>query len=120
MEGLGNDGAGEDGVPTPPPDHVVPVPAALGRLTGGCRRAMQHVESGGGPARHELIGVHFGAAPIRVVEVAPRQCVDPPDTPLMQPVGDLTKFAKLITRHGRDDRPNTEGPCGYHRGACWT
>ena len=81
---------------------------------------MQDVETGCGPARHELVSVYFGPSSIGVVEVAPRQCVDPPDAPLLESVGDLTKFAELVTRHRMDDRSNTERSCGYHRGACST
>lgn len=81
---------------------------------------MQNVETGRGPTFHELVGVYFGPTTVRVIEVTPRQRVDPTDALLMESVGDLTKFAKLINRHRRDDRPITAGPCGYHRGACWT
>jgi hypothetical protein len=81
---------------------------------------MQDVETGSGPTLHELVGVYFGPAAIRVIEVAPRQCVDPTDATLVESVGDFTEFAKLVSRHGTDDRAITAGPCGYHRGACWT
>ena len=81
---------------------------------------MQDVETGSGPTLHELVGVHFGATTIRVIEVAPRQCMDPTDAPLVESVSDFTEFAKLVSRHDTDDRPITAGLCGYHRDACWT
>jgi len=64
--------------------------------------------------------VYFGPTTIGIVEVAPRQCMDPTDALLVHLLGDLIKFAELVTRHRRDDRPNTDGRRGYHRGACWT
>jgi hypothetical protein len=51
---------------------------------------MQDVETGSGPTLHELVGVHFGPATIRVIEVAPRQCVDPTDALLVESFSDFT------------------------------
>ncbi len=87
-------GPREDRVSAAAAHHVVAV-AICGRgLPDRSRRAMGDLQSGGSPATHELVGVHFGAPGVGVVEIAPREHMHPSHPGRHHLVGKL-----LQTRH---------------------
>jgi hypothetical protein len=75
-----DDRAREDRVPASAPDHAITVAGGLCRDPDAGRCPVRHLEAGGGPAAHELVGVQLAPAGVRIVEVAPRQRVHPPHT----------------------------------------
>ena len=89
----------EHRVPAAPPHHAVAVAPGRRRQPTGRRRAMEDLEAGVGPPPHELVGVELGTTGVGVVEVAPRQHVDPPHAPRDEVAGQFLD-RRSGARHG--------------------
>ena len=77
---LAERGTREHHVPARLADHAVPVAPRDLRMAGRERRPEVDLDPRRGPAPGDLVGVQLGATGLGIVEVAPRQEVDPRQT----------------------------------------